>query len=34
MKVTIIKGKQTDQNIQKAYQYLVKLYKKEVLSKN
>ncbi|HZH61769.1 MAG TPA: hypothetical protein VEY70_19790 [Metabacillus sp.] len=31
MKVTIIEGKHKDENIQKAYQYLVELYKKEVL---
>ncbi len=33
MKVTIIKGKHTEENIQKVYKYLVELYKKEVLNK-
>jgi len=34
MKVTIIKGKHTDNNIQRAYQYLLELYKKEVFMKD
>jgi hypothetical protein len=30
MKVTVVKGPHTDENIQKAYRYILEVYKKEM----
>jgi len=33
MKINIIEGKHTDENIQKSYQYIVNLFRKEQIGK-